>query len=992
MILQPKYSIQSYLKSLCYFVVLTTILIESLSRLEAASMYDWSYRRPITLVPATPVANYQVLITLTPSQFDYSKCKSNGADIRFANSAGEFQPYWIASWNNTDTSLIWVKVRDQNCPKIFILYGNPDASSESNAHATMDLYEDFSTDTITATSNTYNYKILGLDGAYKSDEKSVAFYGDVTNPVAIYSNIANKTFIIYQTKVPSDKYKAKTISYDHSTNNFTEPVLVDGNGLNGDAHGAPSIAIDPNGYLYAFYGTHGDTIQYYKKSANPYDISTWCTEQKNLTDKKGFTYPQVFFIDDTLHMFFRQGGSNTDNMAYTYYRTISHTKFDGSKWSTPYPLTNFSDFSENKTISGMYHATYVNPLDKTIHIAYNWYQSATATRYHLYYMKSSDCGKTWTKADGTPLVIPVDENTSEKIVDSGNDFCNVCLGDIHTTPNGLPLILFNLAKVFKLARWNGSAWIVTEVVNVDHNFDYCALVVDSESQYRAYITVGADRGGVIKEYFTNNSGATWEYQKTIVDSSAAAPMNVYNSSSDKKLELVFCGGEGGKHAVGAWGSNCSYASTITSRNLGNWQIYESDSGTVKIDNEQLKINSYYGKYSYILQDIDVNSGFCVEVKIKVSSGDYGSINSPGIRLWWDDNDFGRNVSLLNSWGYKNFMAVKIDNPNHLSQMRGTGTGETDYYWYRLEAVPDSFFFYISTNCKDWNDWNNIHPSWGEYFCTWEKGREPNNLYPLKIALGRGQHYWSSGVYDEFQNNSNNLGVISPCYFDNLIIRKYANNSPQISIGAEELNDSSLPVELTYFTARQQSNSIVLQWQTASELENLGYIVERDELRDNSVVQRKCIASFHEHPTLAGLGSCSDSHNYQFIDREVISGTHYIYHLADVNFKGVITYHEPAEIYYFQSEESQFTVYPNPTNNLVYINYTLPIISNVQVSVYNLLGEEVKTLWKHPNQPAEKYSLIWDCTNNHGQIIASCMYLISSKINGKKYFNKVQLLK
>jgi hypothetical protein len=971
-----------------------TILVTIITSLSAGSITDWSFRRPITLTPATPVANYQVLITLTPSNFNYLQCKSDGVDIRFVNSFGDFLPYWIATWNNLDTSLIWVKVRDQDCNKIFILYGNANATSESNAHATMDLYEDFSADTITATINTYNYKILGLDGAYKSDEKSVAFYGDVTNPVAIYSEIAKQTFIIYQTKVPSDNYKANTVSYDHNTNNFSGPIEINGTGLSSDAHGAPSITISPDGYLYAFYGTHGDTIQHYKKSSNPYDISSWSEEQTILTNKKGFTYPQVFFIDDTLHMFFRQGGSDVDNFSYMYYRTISHTKFDGVEWTEPVPLTDFSDFSDQKTVSGMYHVTYVNPTDNTIHIAYNWFQSASATRYHLYYMKSTDNGKTWTEADGTPLTMPVDEYSSEKIVDSGSEFCNVCLGDIHTTPAGFPLILFNLATVFKLARWNGSIWILTDIVAVDHNFDYGTLVIDSESQYRAYITVGEDRGGAIMEYLTTDSGVTWQYQKTIVNGSAAAPMNVYKSSSDKELELVFCGGEASKHAVGAWGSNATYTSTITKRHLGEWEIYESDSGTVTIENEQLKLNGYYGKYSYISQDIDVNSGFCVEAKIKVSTDDKGSFNSPGIRLWWDDNNFGHNISLLNNWDFKNFQAVKIDNPDHSSQMRGSGNGGADYYWYRIEAISDSFSFYMSENGNNWKDWNSISPNQGEYFCTWNSGKEPINLKPFKIALGRGQHYWSFGVYDEFQNNSSKskYGSIKPAFFDNLIIRKYEKSDPEFFIGAEELNDSSLPIELNFFTVEQQSNSIILKWQTASELENQGFIVERSELSDNSSVNRKLIASFNEHLTLTGKGSCSNAHNYEYIDLEITSGTRYTYWLADVDYTGTITYHEPVEIYYLQSEEHVLTVYPNPSNHQIHIDYQLSSISDVQITIYNLLGEKVKTLYTHPNQAAGKYSLSWNGANDYNQITASGMYLICSIIDGKKYFNKVQLLK
>lgn len=953
--------------------------------LDAITLAGWPYRRPITLNPNTPVANYQIQVTLTNSNFDYNKCQSDGSDIRFANSAGKVLSYWIDTWNTSDTSKIRVKVPNINCSTIYILYGNFNATSESDAINTFDLYEDFSSDSITATSQTYNYKILGFDGAYHPDEKSVALYGDVINPVAIYSSTADKTFIIYQTKKTPDRYVARAACYNHTSNEFSETVLVDGTGLSGDAHGVPSITLDSDGYLYVFYGTHGDTIQYYKKSANPYDISSWGNEQTQLTDKKGFTYPQVFFIDDTLHMFFREGGSDVENYRYMYYRTISHTKFDGAVWTSPTVLTNFSDFSETKTVSGMYHITYVNPTDNSIHIAYNWFKSATATRYHLYYMKSTDNGKTWTKADGTSLNMPVDENSSEKILDSGSDFCNVCLGDIQTTSNGNPLILFNHNKIFKLARWNGSEWIITVVKEVDHNFDYGTLIIDSDSQYRAYITVGNGRGGAIKEYLTTNCGVNWTFQKIIVDDIAAAPMQVYNSSSDKELEMIFCGGEGGNRAVGVWGTNGSFSSTITTRILGDWQIYESDSGTVSIDNEQLKLNGYYGKYSYLSQDIDINSGICMEAKVKVSSNDRGNYIGPGIRLWWDDNNFGHNIGLLNCYYYNNWQTVKIDNGGSVSKQRGTGLGRTDYNWYRVIALSDSFYFDISQNGKDWT---NIHQT------SWKIGYEPENLYPNKISIGRGQHYYGSGVYDEFQNDNSStyIGETSICLIDNIKIRKYGSNPPVSSVGNEELNDSSLPVELTYFVAEQTSNSILLEWQTASELENLGFIIEKKVLSDNKMNKWNCIADFRNNELLKGQGNCSNSHNYKFIDHEIKKNSHYSYRIADIDYQGIINYHKPITILVEENNSFSLSVYPNPTNYHTHIAYKLENTSKVKITIFNIIGEEVKLLYKNPSQPAGNYNITWDGTTNKDNIVTSGTYLIQLEINGDIFINKVQFLK
>ena len=82
----------------------------------------WAYRtiieiqNPVKQNPLPPITNYQFLVQLNDTNFDYSKAKPNGSDIRFVvdDNSGTIMecPFWIERWNpkNTHTSRIWVKV------------------------------------------------------------------------------------------------------------------------------------------------------------------------------------------------------------------------------------------------------------------------------------------------------------------------------------------------------------------------------------------------------------------------------------------------------------------------------------------------------------------------------------------------------------------------------------------------------------------------------------------------------------------------------------------------------------------------------------------------------------------------------------------------------------------------------------------------------------------------------------------------------------------
>ncbi|MFI5252336.1 MAG: FlgD immunoglobulin-like domain containing protein [Bacteroidota bacterium] len=65
-------------------------------------------------------------------------------------------------------------------------------------------------------------------------------------------------------------------------------------------------------------------------------------------------------------------------------------------------------------------------------------------------------------------------------------------------------------------------------------------------------------------------------------------------------------------------------------------------------------------------------------------------------------------------------------------------------------------------------------------------------------------------------------------------------------------------------------------------------------------------------------------------------------------------------------------YPNPFNPVTTIRYELPKAANVTLKIYNMLGQEVRTL-EQTNHEAGYYQSIWDGHNNDGMTVSSGIY-------------------
>jgi|GEM_PF-2413280 len=84
-------------------------------------------------------------------------------------------------------------------------------------------------------------------------------------------------------------------------------------------------------------------------------------------------------------------------------------------------------------------------------------------------------------------------------------------------------------------------------------------------------------------------------------------------------------------------------------------------------------------------------------------------------------------------------------------------------------------------------------------------------------------------------------------------------------------------------------------------------------------------------------------------------------------------------------------YPNPFNPTTSIKYQLPQASTVQIVIYNMLGQRIRTL-VNESQEAGYYEAVWDGRNTAGLKVSSGMYFYRIKAGNFTKTHKMMMLK
>ena len=210
-----------------------------------------------------------------------------------------------------------------------------------------------------------------------------------------------------------------------------------------------------------------------------------------------------------------------------------------------------------------------------------------------------------------------------------------------------------------------------------------------------------------------------------------------------------------------------------------------------------------------------------------------------------------------------------------------------------------------------------------------------------------------------------------------------------SVGAAWVYSAApLPVELVSFTGVPTDRNVELRWQTATEVNNFGFEVERSVISNRSSVNSSSINNWSKIGFVEGGGTSNAPRAYSFIEKEVPAGK-YQYRLKQIDRDGKFTFSQPVEVV-IGVVPTVFTLcqnYPNPFNPTTTIEFTLPEDGRTSLRIYDVLGREQATLVNDDLKGGTQYRATFDASK-----LASGIYFSKLVFKEQEQIKKLLLVK
>lgn len=190
----------------------------------------------------------------------------------------------------------------------------------------------------------------------------------------------------------------------------------------------------------------------------------------------------------------------------------------------------------------------------------------------------------------------------------------------------------------------------------------------------------------------------------------------------------------------------------------------------------------------------------------------------------------------------------------------------------------------------------------------------------------------------------------------------ANMDPYFTLGnygASCLDHVALPVELISFTANNSNDVTTLNWQTASEINNSHFNIQRSS--DG--------LSWETIGYVEGSGNSVNVLSYSYEDAHGVSGVCY-YRLLQVDFDGSSEYSNIITV----DNLGKFNIYPNPSSGEIYVNY--PYNNESVLKIFDMKGSLV---FQYNIKNSEKLPIDYLDNGIYNVILKSSIYVTTKRL-------------
>ncbi|RZK45386.1 MAG: T9SS type A sorting domain-containing protein, partial [Hymenobacter sp.] len=256
--------------------------------------------------------------------------------------------------------------------------------------------------------------------------------------------------------------------------------------------------------------------------------------------------------------------------------------------------------------------------------------------------------------------------------------------------------------------------------------------------------------------------------------------------------------------------------------------------------------------------------------------------------------------------------------------------------YRVRVVNNVFQTYSNGTGAS------ATPNTGNVNKTWFVSHETSTPVSATLKLGwaatqQGETFRSVTAYVDHYNTTTNtwdgLPANKGSFADDGQLAVQRTGISSFSPFAVTSNAAGpLPVRLVAFGAQRSAATVVCTWTTASEQNSSHFTVERSLAG----------AAFEALGTLNGQGTQATAHTYSFVDERPAAGLAY-YRLRQVDTDGTATYSPVVAVAgAAAAARASLAAAPNPSAGLFELLTTLTAPAQVELAVYNTLGQPVLT--------------------------------------------------